>query len=279
MNAFNRYLCCTLLLVLNLLSCGETIESTWRTEPLTVDGDGRDWNPYPLQYNEEMNLVYGFVNDDSVLYLMIRFNDQQLARMMAVRGFTFWANNSDDEKKLLGIHYLDENLRENLAETYRSRQRQRNQTNDPSQKEIYPKGLFTLAMNDSLTDSEIKDFYGMNASAGLDHGLYCYEFSIALKGDPAITHQLAVSSGETIKVGMEIAGISKAEQKRMKDEMDQHRGSTGEGRGIGIRGGGGGRSGGGMGGGRGPGNMRAGGPKMPDMDGEEIWITVKLAKK
>ena len=87
---------------------------------------------------------------------MIRFNDQQLARLMAVRGFTLWVNESDDEKKLLGIHYRDENLREDLVKMLRSRSRQRTEQNESSNKIIYPKGHFTIARNDSLTDFDIR---------------------------------------------------------------------------------------------------------------------------
>ncbi len=275
MNKVSPIILLILVPIFTFTSCGEKIESTWKDKPIIIDGKGNEWNDYPLRFNEDLKIVYGIVNNDSTLYCMIRFNDQQLARMMAVRGFTFWVNNSDNEKKLLGIHYRDENLRENLSQMLRSGRQQRNSQSDPSQKIIYPKGRFTLAQNDSLTDIAIKDIYGMNASAGLDAGLYCYEFSIALKENPTITHYLEISSEKSIKVGMEIAGISEEDQEKIKDEISKSMGKSGGG----MHSGGGGRSGGGMGGGRGGGGMRGSSRQMPDMDGEEMWVTVKLARK
>ena len=199
MNKVNPIILLILAPIFTFTSCGEKIESTWKDKPIIVDGKGNEWNTYPLQFNDDLNLVYGIVNNDSTLYCMIRFNDQQLARMMAVRGFTLWVNNSNNEKKVLGIHYRDENLREDLVKMLRSGGRHRNQQNDLSQKIIYPKGHFTLAHNDTITEFSIKDINGINASAGLDKGLYCYEFSIALIEDPMITHYLDISGSESIK--------------------------------------------------------------------------------
>ncbi len=277
MRIFKPYGYILILMLSTFWGCGETIESTWKDQPILVDGKGDEWSNYPLQYNEDLNIVYGIVNNDSALYCMIRFNDQQLARMMAVRGFTLWVNESDDEKKLLGIHYRDENLREDLVKMFRSgSQRQQREQKDPSQQVIYPKGRFILAYNDSISDIDLNNIYGMNASAGLDGGLYCYEFNISIKESPKIAHYLDVTTGESIKIGMEIAAVSEEDQEKLKKEMEKNRESMGSGRGGGR--GGGMRSGGGKAGGRGGGGMRGGGQQMPDMDGEEMWVTVKLAQ-
>jgi len=263
----------TISLTLILINCGEKIESTWKTNPILVDGRGNEWRNYPLQYNEDLNIVYGIVNNDTALYYMIRLNDQQLARMLSVRGFTLWANNSDDEEKLLGIHYRDERLREDLMEMMRSQRRQQDQKKNPEEKSLFPRGRFSLAQNDAITDLAINDILGVNAAAGLDNGLYCFEFSMTLRRFPDIVHYLDVNAGGTISVGMEIAGVSEEDQERLKKEMEKNRESMGSGRGGG-RGGGSGRAGG-----RGSGGMRGGGQQMPDMDGEEMWVTVKMAQK
>ena len=259
---------------------GEEIDSTFKNKPIFVDGKGNEWNDYPLQFNEDFNVVYGIVNNDSALYCMIRFNDQQLARMMSVRGFTLWVNNSGDEEKLMGIHYRDQRPREDIMEMMRPRPGQQDQQKVPDQKIIYPRGRFSLARNDTITDFNINDIYGINAAAGLDNGLYCFEFSMALKKSAGIVYSLGVKSGDVIKVGMEIAAVSEEEQERMKKEMEGRRESMGNGRGGGRPGGGrpsGGTGGGMMGGGRSGGGMRGDRPQMPDMDGDIFWMTVQLA--
>ena len=263
----------SVLVISSLVSCGETIESTWKSQPLVIDGNGKDWEGLPLQYQEGMNLVYGVVNDDRYIDFMVRFNDQRLAQTFAMRGFTVWVNAEDQEEKTLGIHYKDENLKD-LAMSRRFNRRpdkDRGGNNPPQAPE--PKGQFTLAKNDSLTGISIKETAGFYASAGYEDGLYCYEFSIPLTPTEGSVNYLKISAANKIRIGLEISGLSEEEKKEIEEQMAERRGS-------GMRDGGmgGDRRGGGMpGGGMRGGGMRAGNRSMPDMDGEKIWISVTLA--
>ncbi|MCK4558761.1 MAG: hypothetical protein KAV45_03185 [Calditrichia bacterium] len=87
-------------------------------------------------------------------------------------------------------------------------------------------------------------------------------------------YYLNISNPKTIKVGLEIVGMSEEEKENLKAEMEEQRKSMQEGDM-------GGRGRGGMRGGMRGGGIRGGGnrPQMPDMDGEEYWITVQLAVK
>ena len=100
------------LLLLQAIGCGETINSTWKSQEITIDGNGDDWRGLPLQYQEDMNIVYGMVNDDKTIDFMIRFNDEKLARMFSMRGFALWVNEEDEEEKQIGIYYRDNTLEE-----------------------------------------------------------------------------------------------------------------------------------------------------------------------
>jgi hypothetical protein len=261
------------LVMSSLVSCGETIESTWKSQPLVVDGNGKDWEGLPLQYQEEMNLVYGVVNDDSSINFMVRFNDQRLAHTFAMRGFTVWINAADQEEKILGIHYKDENLKD-LAMSRRFNGRpDRDRGGNISQQVPEPKGQFTLAKNDSLMGIPIKETAGFFASAGYQDGLYCYEFSIPLTQVNGSIDYLKISDANEIKIGLEISGLSEDEKKEIEEQMAERKGS-------GMRGGGrgGGQRGGGMrGSGMRGGGMRGGNRSMPDMNGQENWISVTLA--
>jgi uncharacterized membrane protein YgcG len=79
---------------------------------------------------------------------------------------------------------------------------------------------------------------------------------------------------QKIKVGLEIVGMTEEEKDKLEVEMEERRSEMQDGNT-------GGRSGGGRRGGmRGSGNRGGGSmPKLPDMDGEEYWIAVKMAKK
>ncbi len=258
----------SLVLVLTA-GCGEKIKSTWKNQIVTIDGDGQEWENLPLQYQEDMKIIYGIVNDDVTIDFMIRFNDERLARMFSMRGFTLWLNEEGEEQKQIGIHYRDDSMRHRFMAERRDRYRERDQDEQISSELPKPKGKFTLAKNDSLTTIPLRDITTFEAAADSKDGIFCYEFSIPLTSAEGSPYYLNISNQKTIKVGLEIVGISEEEKENLIAEMDERRKSMQGGKVSG-------RGRGGM-----KGGMRGGGnrPQMPDMDGEEYWITVQLAVK
>ena len=262
------------LVVILTTGCGEKIESSWKRQTLTIDGDGQDWEGLPLLYKEDMKIVYGIVNDGETIDFMIRFNDQNLARLFSMRGFTLWLNDRDSDEKLIGIHYRDDAMRDNFMAEGRKRSR----AQEPQEYSLLQSGKlmgkFTLAKNDSITAALISDFKSFGAVAASKDGIFCYEFSIPLTSVDGSPYYLNLADQEIINVGLEILGMSEEEQDKIKAEMEERQGSMQDGNK-------GGRSGRGKGGGTRGGGKRGGAnrPQMPDMDGEEYWISVQLAKK
>jgi hypothetical protein len=256
-------------------SCGDKIESHWKTHQIKIDGDGSDWEGYPLQYNEDMKIVYGIVNDDHNLEFMIRFNDKRLAHQFAVRGFTLWVNDEAEQGKNLGIFYLDETMRVRAIENIKSRSRG-SESSLNTQQNMEPTGEFFLAKNKTDSDQKISDVPGFSAAAAYANDLYCYEFSFPLTKNVSDMEYLDISENMSISVGLEIAGMTAEEKEKMKEQLTTRRegGRSGGGMAGGMRGG--------MGvGGKNGGGRRSGGqlPQLPDIDGEEYWVTVQLAAK
>jgi len=259
------------LVVILTTGCGETIQSTWKTQALTIDGNSEDWEGLPLQYQEDMKIIYGIVNDNETVNFVIRFNDTNLARMFSMRGFTLWLNDENSEKKRIGIHYRDDAMRDKFIAEGSNRSRGQAQKEQPPSQAAKPKGKFTLAKNDSLTAKPIADLPSFEAAADAQDGIFCYEFRIPLTSMDESPYFLNISNQKTIMVGLEINGLSEEEQDKIKDDMEERQGSMQDGK-MGGRSGGGKR--GGMRGGKRGGANR---PQMPDMDGEEYWITVQIA--
>jgi uncharacterized membrane protein YgcG len=261
------------MIIIATMGCGETINSTWKSQEITIDGNGDDWEGLPLQYQEDMNVVYGMVNNENTIDFMIRFNDENLARMFSMRGFALWLNGEDDEEKQIGIYYRDEVMHSKFVADMRKKSRENG--NDEKRQPVSVKrtGKFYLANNDTLTSLRLKDIPGFDAAADQNNAVYCFEFSIPLTSETGSPYDLNKFNDGSIKVGLEIVGISEEEKEILEAQMEERR-SVMQG---GSRGGG--RSGGGMKGGRRGGGKRGGGnrPQMPDMDGEDYWISVKLA--
>jgi uncharacterized membrane protein YgcG len=258
------------IILVAIIGCGETINSTWKSQDIVIDGHANDWEGIPLQYQEDMKVVYGIINDETVINAMIRFNDERLARMFSMRGFTLWFNENNDEEEQIGIHYRDDAMRDQFRSLSRKNNRNSQYEDQQSPRLQKPKGDFTLANNESLFIMPLTDQPGFNAAADENEGIFCFEFSIPLTPESGSPHHLKTSDLQQIKVGLEIAGMSEEEKENLKAEMEDRRGSM-QGSGKGGRGMGGMRGGGRRGGG---GGNR---PQMPDMDGEEYWISVKLA--
>jgi hypothetical protein len=262
------------LLFIFFIGCSEEeAQSCWLNKSILVDGNGKDWKDIPLTFNEDLNLIYGMANNDTSVNLMIRFSDQDLANKLSRRGMTLWLNETNEEEKLLGIHYVDESARE--LKPGKEGGFDRNQTPDlraGSQQPFVPGGTFTLALKDSKTGTNIKNVRGLEAAAGYWDGLYCFEFKASLNEPEKTIHSLSVPGDGKINACLEIGPMTAEEQERMKKKMAQRDESVGRG---------GGTKGGGRGGGRKGGGMKGSSSQMQtiDTDGQEMWITIMLASK
>lgn len=80
-----------------LAGCTEKTDSQWKAKSIEIDGNGQDWESIPLEYNENLKIVYGIVNDKKSLIVIIRFNNPAIARQFGRRGVTLCFN--DENKK------------------------------------------------------------------------------------------------------------------------------------------------------------------------------------
>lgn len=260
-----------------LSSCSEKINSQWKTG-IEIDGQGQDWDGVPLQYNENLKIVYGIVNNEKSLNVIVRFNDPAIARQFAMRGVTLWFNDENKKDKQSGIHYKAENSWAPLSAGMRGRG-QKTRGNETGQRMMpLPSGNFTFARKDTLTGMPVSEMKGWQAAAGFADGLYTYEFQVPLERLADSTPYLNISGKQKIKVGLEIAAMTREERAALKEQM--------AGRDDAMMAGGGRRGGGMSGGMRGAGRGgrgASGGPSgrglRQDTGAKEMWITVTLAQK
>jgi len=234
---------------------GETFTSQRKATTIAVDGKSTDWEKLSLNYLEEEKIVTGYAHDDSLLYIMYRFNDRLLARKIQMRGAILWLDPTGDEEKYWGIRYR----REFTGQSMRPEPEPVEQN-----KEIVFDGIYTIVRGENKLSSDLAYYPDVKAAAGGEQGVYAFEFAIPLKTQIHEGLPLMEAEQANIAVGIEIGGITPEEQQKMKSNMGHGGGRPG-----------GGRRGGGMSGG-GPGGMKGGRGGFPDMDAEEIWYTVKI---
>ncbi len=272
-----------------IIGCkGDKIQNQWVAHgKIIIDGKYADWEGIAQYTLEAQNLVVGLANDETDLYLMFRGNDEKMARQIQMMGVTVWMNKEGKKQKDYGICYtgstdlhvsrrpdMEKFDRRPKGTDDRSRQiegrmekmRERRRENLPN-----PGRIFIIHGDEKTERSEIS-FEGPAAGSSYKDEVFCYEFRIPIP--------ISVESSNEIKLGLELGGMSKEDQKAMRQEMDEMRGhgerSDGgeppDGNMGGRPGGMGGRPGGIWG--RPGGERPSGGAGL---EKQEIWFTVLLA--
>jgi hypothetical protein len=267
-----------ILVSLLMINCGgKEFQSQNKTSKIVNDGVISDWDQYNLSVIEknDMTLVLGLANNDTSLNVMFKLNDKKIARMMEFRGFTLWFNNKNKKDKIFGIQYRNKKHTELNPfkmdmipkEPYQSDLNRRNFPAPLS----FDGQFFFLSGEDSIPNP-LNNFKNFFASAGSKKSFYFFEFEVPIRSKIFKENELLIEPGQKIKVGLEIAAVSKEIQEKIKERMEELPKDRGGMRGGGIPGGG--KRGGGPPGGMGgfPGQRGT-----PDLDSKEIWITVKLA--
>ena len=278
----------TLLKILSLLflaavihGCsGKKLVSQWDHRKITIDGNDNDWETYPIEYNEDLDMVYGIANDKDALNVMLSFQDNRLARLINARGIVVWADGSGKKSRDLGIRYIDHNALDIGLE--RLGRMSRGSPEELSRFREQPaeiSGNFYLLTADT-TEIPPEGVKQVMAAATYQDYAYCYEFRIPLTESPATPYAVNAASGKSVKIGFEIAGVDEETRQQIEDMMRERRDAMrGQGGGFGAPGGGGGFGNRPPGGARGPGGSAAGSPEdmVASLDAREIWLNVQLA--
>lgn len=258
-----------------LFGCkGDKIQNQWVDREIAIDGKYADWEGIPQNILEDQNIVIGTANDDNYFYIMLRMNDERMARRIRMMGVTVWLNKDGKKKKDYGICYtgstdLHISDRPGLRPTD-ERSTQMEERMEKMRKRLSEKlpraGRIMIIQGDEKTERDESSFDGPAAGSTYEKGVFCYEFKLPIS--------ISTELGKRIKLGLELGGMSDEDRKAMMKEMGGRPGG-----GMGGRPGGIGGRPGGMG--RRPGDMRGG--ERPSggfgFEKQEVWLDVVLAKE
>ncbi len=279
MRAKNYFLWLSLVfaaLALTLTGCGDqNINSKWRTQNLTIDGNDSDWGNSLIFY-DKLNALVGVENDDKFLYLCLVTTDQQLQSKILRMGLTVWFDKTGNNEKKFGIKFpigFSGMNRQNLTgERLNPEQGQR-----PNPQEINDRILknqtdmeFVGANNEEVR-LPIAQLKGVELKLGLKDGRFVYEMRVPLSHTGGYDYAISADTGSVVSVGLE---TGKMNFDRSKDRgFGRPRGGEG-GFGGGMEGGD--DFGGGMEGGR-EGYERARNFNPSAIQPLDFWAEIKLA--
>ncbi len=283
-----------------IVACGGTeVASRWVTDGIVVDGQTEEWSGPELTYVERLSGAIGAANNDSSLYLMVRFGDPDLGREVAFGGGSVWWSPDGKKKKDIEIRFAplfdkshppEESARADSARAGRRGPRGgfrhapgAGPWDGPVEGPLH--NLVTLRHEGGeklLLNAEP----GPVAAASAFHaGLHCYEVKIPLESGGVDGWAMESKPGAEVHVRLELGGVSSEEEGARGEGEGPRQGAPGGGTGPGGGMGPGGMPPGGMGGGRGgprgiggPGGMGRGRGPTDMMQKTEFWCAIKLAE-
>jgi hypothetical protein len=254
----------------------QEVQTHWSEEPVQVDGEMTEWASGSTVYFEDPGVQLGLRNDNQNLYILFRFNNQAWARAIRMGGVTLWLDNSGKKKKDFGIRYTGGPPLSELQKMRPSSEGGFRESLTPEQEQRLAEMEKATADQITVIDKKSNQELTMRADGSggpavcfaSPQGTYTYEFSIPLEKSDVFDYGIGAQPGQTICLGLEWGGMSKANRQKMMEGM-------GGGMGGGPPGGMGGGPPGGMGGGRGGGHR--GGPGMQTPEEQELWVKTQLA--
>jgi len=230
----NKIFARTLLLSLVVLavclagfSKEETIASSWRGSPLSIDGVDDDWAGDTLSTEKKFEVDYAFQNDTENLYVLFVFKDQVYLSTIDDTGMTFWINTEGKNKKKYGIIFK---MIQVSADTLISiLEKQKGPLPEAEKNNIRSKPNYTFYQGDVrdkkgniLTPTALGGELAMPAfKSQPKQKMMVYEFVVPLKILEKLSAKDKMEPGKTVKIGFEWGGLTERMKAQRMARLEQ----------------------------------------------------------
>lgn len=265
----------------------KTIQSSWSSGNVVIDGNDTDWGN-TLTYNDKSNFMYGVQNDGKNLYLCFATNDPDLQAKIIRMGLTVWFDRTGGDNQNFGIKYplnfQDMNFHRTESEDNQSIMGQRNQEpmSTDRLKSMLSRKLNDLEIvgrnKDDLTRMTVSELKGIEVKMAFQNSTLVYEMKMPLTFSPGVPYALNTDTSKTISIGLETGTIDLSKIKSRGDRGGGAMGSDNSDQGMGAGDGDMGNAD--EGGGNSYGRRRGGGGYQSGASMPEpfsFWSEVKLA--
>lgn len=195
-------------LIFIFAGCGDTdLNSKWRTQNITIDGNDSDWGN-SLMMVDKLNALVGVQNDNDNLYLCFVTSDNDLQMKILRMGLTVWLDRTGSDDKKFGIRFPIGMSGMNPANFQRDRMNM--QTGErPNQDEMKQRivnnqrELEMVGPDNEVTRVNLSELKGMQLKIGLKDNRMVYEMKIPLSLKNGANYAIRADTGSTISVGLE----------------------------------------------------------------------------
>src|ERR1700751_3901141 len=86
-------------------SKSKRLPGVWQVQPVTIDGNNKDWpSPYP-EYDDKAMLGYAVSNDKDNLYITVETGDLATQLKILRNGLTVWIDRKGEKNELTAINF------------------------------------------------------------------------------------------------------------------------------------------------------------------------------
>ena len=279
-----------LALIFSVAGCGDTeINSKWKTQNITIDGNDADWGN-TLTYVDDIKSLVGVENDNNFLYLCLVTTDNTLESKMLRMGLTVWFDRTASDDKKFGIRF-PLGFRGMDRSQFQKERTANMEGTRPNPTEINERLLNNqtdaeiVGANNEANRIPLTGLKGIELKLGMKDGRLVYEMKIPLQHKPGFNYAISADTGSAISIGLETGSFT-ANRSGQGGEFRRSSGGEGDDGGFGGQPGGEGDNlggeGGGMRGGRGgraDGYGRGGGRQFgrSALEPLSFWAKVNLA--
>jgi hypothetical protein len=250
----NQIILFVLFIVITFAGCGDQqINSKWRSQNITIDGNDSDWGN-SLVFYDDINSLVGVQNDNDYLYLCLVTTDQQLERRILRTGLTIWFDNSGKGDKKFGIRFplLLKNMGKNAFKSgddmAEGRRRDSNDGRESLGDNGQPGGILgglssgnmsfknqteveVVDSKDEATRAPISELKGIELKMTLKDYRMVYEFKIPTAMKSGFSYAIGANTGSLISVGFETGLVDKRNKAIPPDRTADENGVTASGEG------------------------------------------------
>lgn len=194
-NSLLSVLIVSLFLVLsNSCKTKNIYTSSWNGNPKgLIENKSRDVEN--MHYNADAKMLYGIINDQNNLYILLEVSDKTVQKKILISGLTFWMDTIGKKKEQFGITFPLKGSMQNRMEKMNREEMMNQRQNGSLQGELdyqnlnekFSSGLNKMEIIGFNNEKEPMIVYnqnpkGISASIKFDnHGILCYRVSIPLK--------------------------------------------------------------------------------------------------
>jgi hypothetical protein len=202
----------------------ELVESKWAAQPLTIDGLGDDWEGVVFITEKKVKVDYAVRNDAQNMYVLFIFKDKKYLSTVNFTGITLYYSTEGKKKKDHAFNFAQRKVGPDELIAYLE---SRGEVLSEEQKQsIKAKPAYNIFMTDRVgkKDEEISEKF---QAAGAQRPGFkmsrkgselIYEFRVPLIKSETSPRGMGVDPGQTIKIGFEWGGMTKALAERLKNQ-------------------------------------------------------------